>query len=139
MTARIVLHDDRHYDELYALRVELFWIPNDDGSPSTNGKVVFHTLWHHFRDGRKFAQSPGPRIEHSFDAILNRTFLVPTPDGNVIPLGTMLLMGGVKQAFDELANEYLNPPPEPEPEPESEPESEPEPDAEPDAELKYAA
>lgn len=128
MTARIVTHDERHYDELFALRTELFWTPNPDGSPSTNGKVVFHTLWYHFRDGMKFAESPGPRIEHDFDTILGRSFDVPIGEGETVTMPTALIMAAVKEAFDVLATEHLAPEPEPveEPEPEPEPEESPE-------------
>lgn len=111
MNARIVTHDERHYDELFALRTELFWTPNPDGTPSANGKVVFHTLWYHFRDGMKFAESPGPRIEHSFDAILGRTFNVPIGDGETVDMPTALIIAAVKEAFDVLANEHLAPKP----------------------------
>lgn len=107
MTARIITHDARHYDELFALRTELFWRPNVDGSPSVDGKVVFHTLWYHFRDGVKFAESPGPRIEHSFDTIFGRTFDVPVGDGQTVAMPTALIMAAVKEAFDVLATEQL--------------------------------
>ena len=110
MTRRIIVHDERHYQELFALRTELFWIPNEDGSSSANGRVVFHTLWYHFRDGIKYAETAGPRIEHSFDAILGRTFNVPVPDDDPIPVPTELLMGAIKEAFNVLANEVLPPP-----------------------------
>lgn len=111
MTARIVTHDQRHYDELFALRTELHWVPNMDGSPSTKGKVVFHTMWYHFRDGLKFAESPGPRIEHDFDVLLGRVFEVPTGETTIVAMPTALIMGGVKAAFDVLANEAIAPPP----------------------------
>src|SRR5690606_41883554 len=118
MTARIVTHADRHYDWLFAQHPELFWIPNPDGAPSAHGKVVFHTMWYHFRDGLKFAESPGPRIEHDFDAILGRSFDVPIGGGETVTMPTALIMAAVKEAFDVLANEHLAPEPSENPDPE---------------------
>ena len=122
MNLRIRVIDDNHYDELIALRTEMMFQPNDDGSPSTQGRVVFHTRWLHFRFGVKFAESIGPRIEHSFDSVLGRTFNVPTGidesgEPVITPVPTMLMVAGLKEAFDVLANEYLVPPTEAEDEP----------------------
>lgn len=125
--ARIIVHDERHYDELFALRTELFWVPNEDGSPSNKGRVVFHTMWYHFRDGVKFAESRGPRIEHDFDTILGRTFTVPIGPEETLEVPTALVMATIKKAFDDLANEHLAPPvldDSIEEEPEEEPEEE---------------
>lgn len=124
---RIKVIDQNHYDELIAHRTELILIPTPDGSPSTNGRVVFHTVWNHYRYGKKFAESIGPRIEHDFDTVMGRTFdvIVDHDDlGNPIPfhMPTMLMIGGIKAAFDVLACEYLEAleppvlPPQPQPE-----------------------
>jgi hypothetical protein len=71
----------------------------------------------HYRDNEVFAESLGPRIEHTFDQVMGRPWLVPGPDGEPVELPTALLMGGVMTAFDVIANEHLAPPPEiPDPE-----------------------
>lgn len=107
MNARINLVDDRHFDELFARRVELFTDPAPAGQPATEGRVVFHTVWLHYRDGVVFAESEGPRITHTFDSILGRTWDVPDGSGGTIPLPTILMMGGLKTAFDTIVNEQL--------------------------------
>lgn len=122
MTARVRIIDDRHIDELFAVRVELFTEPATADQPATTGRVVFHTVWLHYRDGNVFAQSPGPRIEHSFDSIMGRTWMVPDGTGDFVPLPTLLLMGGIKTAFDTIVNETMAPEPGPMPDPEPDPE-----------------
>lgn len=105
MNARINIVDERHFDELFARRVELFTNPPPAGQPATSGRVVFHTVWLHYRDGVVFAESDGPRLAYDYDALLGRTWDVPDGNGGVIPLPTLLMMGGLKVAFDALYNE----------------------------------
>ena len=69
--------------------------------------MVFHTVWLHYRDNAVFAESPGPRIEHTFDQVMGRTWMVPAGEGDPIPVPTALLMGAVMAAFDTIANESL--------------------------------
>lgn len=117
MNARINLVDDRHFDELFARRVELFTTPAPAGQPATEGRVVFHTVWLHYRDGAVFAESDGPRITHTFDSIIGRTWDVPDGEGGTIPLPTLLMMGGLKVAFDTIYNEMFPAEPGEDPEP----------------------
>ena len=107
MNLRIRIIDDRHRDELYARRTELIAEPPRADESTSQGRVVFHTVWLHYRDNEVFAESLGPRIEHTFDQVMGRTWLVPAGEGDPIPVPTALLMGAVMAAFDAIANESL--------------------------------
>ena len=104
---RIRQIDDRHRDELFARRTEFLADPPRADETTSTGRVIFHTVWVHYRDNERFAESVGPRIEHTFDQVMGRTWLVPMPDGDPVELPTALLMGGVMAAFDVIANESL--------------------------------
>lgn len=106
MTARITEQTATIRHEVVAPRVELFWDPATD-----DGKVVFHMQRVDTVDGAETARVDAGRMEHSFDAILGRTFDVPDGPGGTIPVPTLLLMGAIKTAFDTLYNEKHAPPP----------------------------
>ena len=104
---RIRQIDDRHRDELFARRTEFLADPPRADETTSTGRVIFHTVWVHYRDNERFAESVGPRIEHTFDQVMGRTWLVPAGEGDPIPVPTPLLMGAVMAAFDSIANESL--------------------------------
>lgn len=107
MNMRIRQIDDRHRDELFARRTEFLADPPSADETTSTGRVIFHTVWVHYRDNERFAESVGPRIEHTFDQVMGRTWLVPAGEGDPIPVPTPLLMGAVMAAFDVIANESL--------------------------------
>lgn len=53
-----------------ARRAEIFFTPNEDGTASTEGKVVWHTEWWHYIGNVKRAESLGPVIENSIAQVL---------------------------------------------------------------------
>lgn len=59
------------FDKLYVPRLEAFFHPNMDGSPSTSGKLLLHTEWWYFRNFQMFSRSPGIRVEHDFDGLMS--------------------------------------------------------------------
>lgn len=105
---RIRQIDDRHRDELFARRTEFLADPPRADESTSTGRVIFHTVWVHYRDNERFAESLGPRIEHTFDQVMGRTWMVPAGEGDPIPVPTALLMGAVMTAFDVIANESLS-------------------------------
>ena len=104
---RIRQIDERHRDELFARRTEFLAEPPRADETTSTGRVIFHTVWVHYRDNERFAESVGPRIEHTFDQVMGRTWLVPAGEGDPTPVPTPLLMGAVMAAFDTIANESL--------------------------------
>ena len=104
---RILTIDDRHRDELFARRTEFLADPPRADESTSTGRVIFHTVWVHYRDKVQYAESVGPRIEHSFDQVMGRTWAVPVGEGETFPVPTALLMGAVMTAFDVIANESL--------------------------------
>ena len=104
---RIRYIDDRHRDELFARRTEFLADPPRADEPTSTGRVIFHTVWVHYRDKVQYAESVGPRIEHSFDQVMGRTWAVPVGEGETFPVPTALLMGAVMTAFDVIANESM--------------------------------
>lgn len=110
-TLRRVEHADGiHVDELYARRIEFVPVVPDADKPTSAGRVTFYTEWIHYRNNVQFASAPGPRIEHSFDSVMQRVWEVPDGEGGVIQVPTPLIVGSIMAAFDVLANEYLTPP-----------------------------
>lgn len=99
------------YDELFAIRVELVFQPNEDGSPSVGGQANFHTEWWHFYQGQRIATTQGPVLRIPNERLLARSFNeIPVPE----------LIASIKTAFIELAVEAGEavglPPPQPIPE-----------------------
>jgi len=104
---RIRQIDERHRDELFARRTEFLAEPPRADETTSTGRVIFHTVWVHYRDNERFAESVGPRIEHTFDQVMGRAWEVATGEGDPISVPTPLLMGAVMAAFDAIANESL--------------------------------
>lgn len=104
--------DDNHFEELFATRTELHTeAPTVAGEVATEGRVVFHTEWLLYSYGQLRARTLGPRIEHSFSALLPRTWQVPMPDGETFGMPTELLMASIKTAFVTIVNEDMAPRP----------------------------
>ena len=104
--------DEHNRDVLFARRVEMFFVPNEDGTPSVDGRIVWHTEWWHYTGDIKRAESRGPRIERDVADVLGESFDL---DGNALP--AIAIIGGIKAAFIKHAREDLGLP---EPEPETE-------------------
>lgn len=113
MNLRIRQIDDRHRDELYARRIEMLPVPPQADQTTSAGTVVFHTAWLHYRDNEIFAESFGPRIERTFEEVMERVWSVPVSEDQAIDVPTSLVFGAVLVAFDAIANETLAIPPPP--------------------------
>jgi hypothetical protein len=57
------VYDEINRDVLVSRRLEVFFEPNADGSPSVNGKLIWHTEWEHRTGDVLRGKSIGPRIE----------------------------------------------------------------------------
>lgn len=102
MTDVAIQIDDHNRDVLFARRVEMFFIPNDDGTPSVNGRIVWHTEWWHYTGDIKRAESLGPRIERDVADVLGESFEI---GGTELP--AIAIIGGIKAAFIKHAREDL--------------------------------
>lgn len=106
--------DANHFEELFATRTELHTVPpSAAGEIAADGRVVFHTEWLVYSYGHLLARKIGPRIEHSFGALMPRSWTVDLGDGETTEVPTGLLMAAIKSAFVTIANETLIPPPVP--------------------------
>ena len=94
--------DATNRDVLFARRVEMFFVPNEDGTPSVDGRIVWHTEWWHYSGAVKRAQTMGPRIERDVADVLGESFEV---DG--VTLAAPAIIGGIKAAFIKHAREEL--------------------------------
>lgn len=94
--------DDLNRDVLFARRVEMFFEPNEDGTESLNGKIVWHTEWWHYMGSVLRAKTLGPRIERTVEQILAEDYPVNETD---IP--AILVIGSIKAAFIKHATESL--------------------------------
>lgn len=102
MTDVSIQLDEHNRDVLFARRVEMFFVPNEDGTPSVNGRIVWHTEWWHYSGNVKRAESRGPRIERDVSSVLGESFDL---DGNELP--ALAIIGGIKAAFIKHAREDL--------------------------------
>lgn len=59
------VYDDANRDVLIGGRLEVFFTASADGSPSHNGKLVWHTEWEHWTGPVLRGKSIGPRIERT--------------------------------------------------------------------------
>lgn len=90
--------DEHNRDVLYARRVEMFFEPNEDGTPSVNGRIVWHTEWWHYSGELLRGKSMGPRIERDVADVLGESYGdVTAPE----------IIGGIKEAFVAHAREDL--------------------------------
>lgn len=63
------VYDDNNRDVLIGRRLEVFFSPNEDGSPSLNGKLIWHTEWEHRTGNVLRGTSLGPRIERTIEQV----------------------------------------------------------------------
>jgi hypothetical protein len=89
--------DGTNADVLYAMRAEFFFTPNEDGTPSNNGKALFHTQWWHYSGTMKRGESMGPRVESTVE-------VYDTPLG---PISAAHIVLGIKAAYTRRARQQL--------------------------------
>ena len=65
-----ITHDENNHDLLICRRMECFFTPLVDGTPSADGYVLFHTEWRHFSMGRLRATSIGPQLRREIAELL---------------------------------------------------------------------
>lgn len=63
------VYDDRNRDVLIGRRLEVFFEPSNDGTPSINGKLIWHTEWEHRMGDVLRGTSLGPRIERTLEQV----------------------------------------------------------------------
>lgn len=93
------VYDESNRDVLFCRRAEIFFTPNEDGTPSTEGKVLWHTQWWHYIGNVKRAESLGPVIENSIEQVLGDSYEV----GVAEPLPALLIVAGIKAAYGHRA------------------------------------
>lgn len=97
-------HGGGNLDVLYAPRAEFFFTPYEDGTPSNQGRAVFHTQWWHYSGTMKRAETLGPRVEKDVQALLDQDEVYDTPLG---PISAAHLVLGIKAAFTRMARKQL--------------------------------
>lgn len=107
MTARIETRSGEVITEIVATRTELLWDALTD-----SGKVRFHMERITTLDGELISREPAGTMEHPFDLLMSRDWVVPVGPEETVTVPTALLMGTIKVAFDTLFNEHFAPPPE---------------------------
>jgi hypothetical protein len=107
------VYDEANRDVLVGRRLEVFFDPNEDGSASTRGRLIWHTEWWHYTGSVLRGTSLGQRIERTIEQVLAGDFGgIPGP----------VVIGAVKAAYIAHAGEdfgLLPMPPASEPEVES--------------------
>ena len=66
--------DENNRDVLIGRRLEVFFTPNEDGTPSVNGKLLWHTEWWHMTGDVVRGKSLGPQIERTIEQVLAGDF-----------------------------------------------------------------
>lgn len=61
--------DESNRDVLVGKRLEVFFEANADGTPSLNGKLIWHTEWEHRTGDVLRGKSIGPRIERTIEQV----------------------------------------------------------------------
>jgi len=102
MTDVFIELDENNRDVLYARRVEMFFDPNEDGTESLNGRIVWHTEWWHYSGALFRGKSLGPRIERSVESILAEGYPVGED-----ALPALAVIGAIKAAFIKHARQDL--------------------------------
>lgn len=69
-----VVIDASNRDVLIGRRLEVFFTPNEDGTPSVNGKLIWHTEWWHMTGDLVRGKSMGPQIERTIEQVLAEDF-----------------------------------------------------------------
>lgn len=59
------VYDEQNRDVLIGRRLEVLFEPSADGSPSFDGKLIWHTEWQHWMGDVLRSTSLGPRIERT--------------------------------------------------------------------------
>ena len=68
------VYDESNRDVLIGRRLEVFFTPNEDGTPSVNGKLLWHTEWWHMTGDVVRGKSLGPQIERTIEQVLAGDF-----------------------------------------------------------------
>jgi hypothetical protein len=63
------VYDAQNRDVLIGRRLEVFFEPSGDGSPSLQGKLIWHTEWEHRMGDVLRGTSLGPRIERTIEQV----------------------------------------------------------------------
>lgn len=66
--------DENNRDVLIGRRLEVFFTPNEDGTPSVTGKLLWHTEWWHMTGNVVRGKSLGPQIERTIEQVLSGDF-----------------------------------------------------------------
>ena len=93
--------DANNRDVLIGRRLEVFFTPNEDGTPSVNGKLLWHTEWWHMTGDVVRGKSMGPQIERTIGQVLAGDF------GGIAGVD---VIAAVKAAYVAHALEHFTPP-----------------------------
>lgn len=97
------VYDESNRDVLVCRRAEIFFTPNEDGTPSTSGKVIWHTEWWSYIGSFKRGEIMGPRLENSIDEVLGDSYDVGLAD----PLASAVIVAGIKAAYVHRAKSHF--------------------------------
>ncbi len=97
------VYDASNRDVLVCRRAEIFFTPNDDGTPSTAGKVIWHTEWWSYIGNFKRGEVMGPQLENSIEQVLGNSYDVGLPE----PLAAAVIVAGIKAAYVRRAAEHF--------------------------------
>lgn len=97
------VYDETNRDVLVCRRAEIFFTPNDDGTPSTAGKVIWHTQWWSYIGAFKRGEALGPQLENSIEEVLGNSYDVGLPDA----LAAAGIVAGIKAAFVQRAAQHF--------------------------------
>ena len=89
------VYDEANRDLLVCRCAEIFFTPNEDGTPSVEGKVIWHTQWWHYIGALKRGESLGPRLENTIEEVLGASYNVGAQE----PLAAALIVAGIKAAY----------------------------------------
>lgn len=90
--------DEVNRDVLIGRRLEVFFEPSSDGTPSLKGKLIWHTEWEHRMGDVLRGTSLGPRIERTIGQVAA---------GEFGGLPGMDVIAAVKAAYVAHATEAL--------------------------------
>ena len=93
-----LVYDEQNRDVLIGRRLEVFFEPSADGSPSLEGKLIWHTEWQHWMGDVLRGTSLGPRIERTLEQVAA---------GEFGGLPGMDVIAAVKAAYVAHASEAL--------------------------------
>ncbi len=89
------VYDASNRDVLVCRRAEIFFTPNEDGTPSTTGKVIWHTEWWHYTGAIRRGETMGPRLESNIADVLGDSYDI----GGAEPLAALAIVAGIKAAY----------------------------------------